>query len=117
MHFRRSVFVVGVFLLLFALSAHPAAAAPEAVASSCAVVFSEGGTQQAVSPLEPAQAQFILDTSCTTSAQCSTGQTCSCGLCHTTCSLGFRWNCTCQVCYKCGSGQFFDDSICACAAI
>lgn len=76
------------------------------------------GESASVSPLEPNQTQFLLRTSCTTSAQCPSGQSCNCGQCHFSCNANQRWSCTCQICYnRCPNGYFFDDSLCACSPI
>jgi hypothetical protein len=113
---RRYALVAGAFLFVTLLSVLPASAAGQ-TATSCALLPWEQPATDAVSPLEQGQTQFILKTSCTTSAQCPTGQACHCGQCHAACATGYRWSCTCQVCYRCPSGYFFDDSLCACAAI
>ena len=117
---RRLALVAGSFLFLAFLSVLPAAAAG-ASTPSCGILPWEQMSAPAaagLTPVDPAQGlPFTLDTSCTSSSQCPSGQQCHCGQCHDTCPTGWRWNCTCQVCYKCGPGQFFDDSLCVCAAI
>lgn len=116
MRSRRYALILAALLFVTALSVLPASAAGPA-GVSCAALPWLGEVASAVSPIDSGQPPFALKTSCTTSAQCPSGQSCNCGLCHTTCFTGFRWNCICQVCYKCPAGQFFDDSICACAPI
>ena len=114
---RRCTLLAGSLLFLALLSVLPASATGPSSPACGALLPWEAAATGTGNPIEQDQTRFIFNTSCTTSAQCPTGQACHCGQCHDACPLGWRWNCTCQVCYKCPSGYFFDDSLCVCAAI
>ena len=117
MRSRRYALILSALLFVTALAVLPAAAVPPAGAA-CGALPWLGEATAPVSPADLGQPSFLWKTSCTTSAQCASGQSCDCGQCHETCSVGFRWNCTCQVCYhKCLKGYVFDESICDCAKI
>ncbi len=116
MRSRRYALILGALLFVTALSVLPASAAAPAGAS-CGALPWLGEAASSMSPVAPGQPPFVVKTSCTTSTQCPSGQSCSCGQCHDSCATGFRWDCACQTCYKCPARYFFDESLCACAQV
>jgi len=115
---RRCAFLLGSFLFLALLSVLPASAAGQATPSCGALPWEEASAAPVFTPIDSAHGlPFTFDTSCTSTSQCPSGQQCHCGECHSACPLGWRWSCGCQICYKCGAGQFFDESLCVCAAV
>ncbi len=114
---RRSALILAALLVVTALAVLPAAAAPPAGAA-CGALPWLGEAASSVSPAGLGQPPFVLKTSCTTSAQCPSGQSCYCGQCQATCPTSWRYDCFCQVCFAhCPQGYFFDESICNCAVI
>jgi hypothetical protein len=106
------------FLFLAVLSSLPAPAAGLPAGQDgafCAAPLPwEGGATSAANPLEPDQTNVVF---LCTSTSCPAGQSCHCGICHPSCALNQRYSCVCGCYDRCPTGYFFDESLCACAAI
>lgn len=114
---RPHTLILGTFLLLALLSSLPtAAAAPptEQPGAFCTAPLPwENGATSSVDPLKPDQADVTF-MACT-STSCPVGESCHCGICHTSCTSTQRYSCVCGCYDRCTGGLFFDESVCACA--